>query len=98
VHRALGQQASLSEEPRVSEPVRGGSDPFSEGEANVGFMCAPSFFWLRELEAPPVELLGTAPVFQDSRTPGRPVYFSDVIVRRESPARSFLGLRSTEKS
>jgi phosphate/phosphite/phosphonate ABC transporter binding protein len=32
-------------------------------------------------------------VFQDSRTPGRPVYFSEMIVRRGSPVGSFLDLR-----
>ncbi|CAA9451324.1 MAG: ABC transporter, substrate-binding protein (cluster 12, methionine/phosphonates) [uncultured Rubrobacteraceae bacterium] len=93
VRRALGWRASLSVETRVSGPVRGGDDPFSEGEADVGFMCTPSFFWLRELEGPPVELLPAAPVFGDCRAPGRPVYFSEVVVRRESPARSFLDLR-----
>lgn len=93
VRRALGQRASLLVEPRVSGPMRGVEDPFSTGEADVGFMCAPSFFWLRELEEPPVELLPAAPVFQDSRTLGRPVYFSEMIVRRESPVGSFLDLR-----
>ena len=80
-------------EPRVSGPLRGGEDLFSKGEADVGFMCAPSFFWLRELKVPPVELLPAAPVFEDVRTNGQPVYFSEVVVRRESPARSFLDLR-----
>ncbi len=93
VRRELGQRASLSVESRVSGPVRGVEDPFSSGEADVGFMCAPSFFWLRGLEDSPVELLPAAPVFRDARTRGRPVYFSEVIVHRESPARSFLELR-----
>lgn len=93
VRRSLGQQASLLVEPRVSGPVRGGYDPFSAGEADVGFMCTPSFFWLRELETPPVELLPAAPVFGDVRARGRPVYFSEVVVRRESVAESFLDLR-----
>jgi len=55
----------------------------------------PVVFWLRELEEPPVELLPAAPVFQDSRTPGRPVCFSERIVHRESPVRSFLDLRGS---
>lgn len=89
----MGHRASLSAESRVSGPVRGAGDPFSEGEADVGFMCAPSFFWLREPEGPPVELVGAAPAFRDHRAPGRPVYFSEVVVHRESSARSFSGLR-----
>lgn len=70
-------------------------NPFSTAEADISFMCTPSFFWLRELEEPPIELLPAAPVFQDSRTPGRPVCFSEMIVHRESPVRSFLDLRGS---
>lgn len=93
VGRKLGLRVSLSVESRVSGPVRGGDDPFSRGEADVGFMCAPSFFWLREPETPPVELALAAPVFRDGRALGRPVYFSEVVVRRESPVESFRELR-----
>jgi phosphonate transport system substrate-binding protein len=93
VRRVLRQRVSLSVEPRISGPMRGTDDPFSEGEADVGFMCAPSFLWLRKLERPPVELIGAAPVFRDSRARGRPVYFSEVITHRESPAQSVLDLR-----
>ena len=95
VRRTLGRRASISVETQVSGPMRGGGDPFSKGEADIGFVCAPSFFWLREMENPPVELLPTAPVFGDVRSPGQPVYFSEVVVRRESPARSFLDLRGS---
>jgi len=75
--------------------VKGGDDPLSKGEADVGFLCTPSFFWLRELERSPVELLPVAPVFGDVRTPGQPVYFSEVVVRRESPSRAFPDLRGS---
>jgi phosphonate transport system substrate-binding protein len=93
VRQALGQRASLSVEPRVSGPVRGAEDPFSRGEADVGFMCAPSLFWLLESADPPVGLLPAAPVFRDDRAPGEPVYFSELVVRADSPAGSFLDLR-----
>ena len=93
VQRVLGQRALLSVESRVSGPMKGADDPFSKGVADVGFICTPSFFWLRELEKRPVELLPAAPVFRDGRALGRPVYFSEVIVRRESPVRTFPGLR-----
>ena len=93
VRRTLGLRASLSVESRVSGPMRGAENPFSEGAADVGFMCAPSFLWLLEHETPPVELLPAAPVFRDGRAPGRPVYFSELVVRRDSLAESFLDLR-----
>lgn len=93
--RMMGRRTSLLLETEVSGPTGVFDDPFSRGEADVGFMCAPPFVRLRELDPPPVELLG-APVFQDVRTSGSPVYFSEVVVRREDPARSFgdLGQRS----
>jgi phosphonate transport system substrate-binding protein len=87
------ERTSLRTEARVSGPERGSADPFSGNEADVGFMCLPSFVWLRELRPPPAELLGVAPVFEDARASGRPVYFCEVVVRREAPVRSFDGLR-----
>jgi phosphonate transport system substrate-binding protein len=94
VRQTLGYEgASLEVESRVSGPERGVVDPFTREEADVGFMCLPSFVWLRELSPPPVELLGVAPVFEDPRASGRPVYFCDVVVRRDAPVRSFAGLR-----
>jgi ABC-type phosphate/phosphonate transport system substrate-binding protein len=94
VRRTLGcERTSLRVEARVSGPERGSADPFSGDEADVGFMCLPSFLWLRELRPPPVELLGVAPVFEDARASGRPLYFCDVVVRREAPVRSFAELR-----
>jgi phosphonate transport system substrate-binding protein len=94
VRRTLGcERTSLRVEARVSGPVKGTEDPFSTGEVDVGFMCSPSFVWLRELRPAPVELLGVAPVFGDARAAGRPVYFCDVVVRRDGPIRSFADLR-----
>lgn len=86
--RMMDLRTSIRLETEVSGPADVLDDPFSSGEADVGFMCAPPFVRLRELDPPPVELLG-APAFRDVRASGRPVYFSEVVVRREDPARSF---------
>ena len=93
VRRHLGYDASLRAQTSVSGPGRGAEDPFSEGEADVGFVCSPSYTWLRERRPPPAELLGVAPVFRDERNGGRPVYFCDVIARRDTPVRTFVDLR-----
>jgi phosphonate transport system substrate-binding protein len=94
VRRTLGcERISLRVETLISGPEKGSEDPFSRDEADVGFMCSPSFVWLRESRSPPAELLGVAPVFEDARASGRPVYFCDVVVRRDAPIRSFAGLR-----
>ena len=92
-----GRGIALASEERVSGPqqssVDRSEDPFSRGEADVGFLCAPTYIRLRERKHPPAELLGVAPVFADERARGKPVYFCDVIVRRRSPARSFWDLK-----
>jgi phosphonate transport system substrate-binding protein len=72
--------------------VERSEDPFSRGEADVGFLCAPTYLGLGERERPPAELLGVAPVFADERARGEPVYFCDMIVSRGSSARSFWDL------
>jgi phosphonate transport system substrate-binding protein len=84
----LGGGAKLMLEPRLSGP-RLQDDPFELGDADVGFMCAPSLVLLGESERPSIELLPVAPVFADARGEGRPVYFSDVVVRAGSEITSF---------
>ena len=92
--RRLGHDgASLQVETRVSGPERGTADPFTSCEADVGFVCSPSYLWLREREPSPVELLGVAPVFGNGRNGGRPVYFCDVISARGNEVNGFADLR-----
>jgi len=75
-------------EERISGPLAGDDEPFSRGEADIGFVCAPSYRVLRGT----VELL-PALVPLDARANARPVYFADVIVRNDAPFRSFHDLR-----
>ena len=93
VQRTLGHEGvSLRVESQASGPQnRGECSSFAE-EADVAFMCAPSFVWLRDLRPPPVELLGVLPVFDDERNQGKPVYFCDVVVRNDAPIQAFSGL------
>lgn len=65
---------------------------FAEGEADVGFICGLPYVQLARQDPPPVELL-VAPVLQGERYGGKPVYYSDVIVHRDSPFRRFEELR-----
>jgi len=90
VQRALGsEQVSLRVESRVSGPPKGGECSSFAEEADVAFMCAPSFIWLRDLRLPPAELLGVLPVFEDERNQGKPVYFCGVVVRNDAPIHAF---------
>jgi phosphonate transport system substrate-binding protein len=80
-------------ETRVSAPDPRETDPFTDGAADVGFLCAPGLFWMSALAHPPVELVPAAFQFDDPRTRGRPVYFADLVVGRSSQARSLADLR-----
>ena len=68
--------ATLEFNEAISGPLPGDDEPFTTGRADVGFVCSPTYRWLR----PKVELL-PLPVPSDARAEGRPVYFGDVIVR-----------------
>ena len=80
---------SLRSETLTSAPPPGEPDPFSRGEADLGFLCAPGYPRLGSA----VELVEAAPLFDDPRTSGRPVFFSDVIVRHDKPAATLADLR-----
>lgn len=67
-------------------------DQFVAGETDVGFICGLPYIQLARQTPPPVELLA-APVLQGERYAGQPIYFSDVIVRRDSPYQTFADLR-----
>lgn len=86
IARHVGAQVVFEE--RISGPLAGDDEPFSRGEADIGFVCAPSYRVLRGT----VELL-PALVPLDVRANARTVYFADVIVRSDSPFRSFDDLR-----
>ena len=69
------------------------SAPLS-GTRSTWRSCArPRSSGCARLRPPPAELLGVAPVFDDERNAGRPVYFCDVIVRDDAPVQTFSDLR-----
>lgn len=81
---------------RLGRPVHlvdGASfDAFAGGTVDAGFLCGLPYVQLARRNPPPVELLA-APVLQGERYGGRPIYYSDVIVHRDSPYRTFADLR-----
>jgi len=70
-------------------------DQVAAGQVDVAFMCGLPYATLAESPACPLELL-TAPVLRGERYQHRPIYFSDVIVRKESPYTSFDDLRGCD--
>jgi phosphate/phosphite/phosphonate ABC transporter binding protein len=73
---------------RLGRPVQlvvGSSfDQFEQGEADLGVICGLPCWWYGDHRPPPVEPLA-APVLAGDRYGGRPVYYSDVVVRHDSP-------------
>src|SRR5215469_2523098 len=59
-------------------------DEFAAGWADVGFVCGLVYVRMARQADCPIELLA-APVLRGKRYAGRPIYFSDVIVRKDSP-------------
>ena len=63
------------------------------GEAHVGVVCGLQYVYAVDRDVQPgVELL-CAPVMRAPRYQHRPIYFSEVVVRRDNSARSLLDLR-----
>jgi phosphonate transport system substrate-binding protein len=67
-------------------------DQIAAMQVDVAFMCGLPYATLAESPAGPVELLA-APVLHGERYQHKPIYFSDVIVRQESPYTAFDHLR-----
>ena len=67
-------------------------EQFRTGELDAGFICGLPYIQLARQTPAPVELLA-APVIAGERYGGRPIYFSDVIVRRSSSTQTFGELR-----
>jgi phosphonate transport system substrate-binding protein len=84
VYRFLADRIGERLGRRVELVVGSSFDQFEHGEADLGVICGLPYVWLAARRPPPVEPLA-APVLSGPRYAGRPVYYSDVIVRRDSP-------------
>lgn len=67
-------------------------DLLTTGEIDIGWICGLLYIWKKMHAQAPLELLA-APVMRFKHYDDRPVYFSDVIVQRDSPFQTFADLR-----
>ncbi len=65
---------------------------FDEGNIQILWLCGLPYVHKADLQESDMELLAV-PVPADQRYQGRAIYFSDVIVRTESPLKTFAELR-----
>ncbi len=68
-------------------------EEFTNEAADIGFLCGLQYIHMKNLPACPIELL-VAPVLQGQRYQHKPIYYSDIIVRRESPFTNFDDLQN----
>lgn len=88
ISQGTGMDVHLEFNEQISGPLEHDENPFADDKADIGFVCAPTFRFLKDdLELLPV------PVPVDVRAKGKPVYFADVVVQAGSPFRSFDDLR-----
>jgi phosphonate transport system substrate-binding protein len=84
VYRFLAERISDCLGQPVELIVGTSFDQFERGEADLGVICGLPYVWLANRHPAPVEPLA-APVLRGARYGGRPIYYSDVIVRHDSP-------------
>lgn len=85
----LDVEVTLASEEARSGPGPGTPNPFADGTADVGFVCAPSYVWMAARDTPSVQLAGVAPVHNDPRNGGRAEYYSELVVHADSEVHSF---------
>ena len=88
IAKDLGATIEFNES--ISGPLAGDDEPFTNGRADIGFVCSPTYRWLQRK----VELL-PLPVPADPRSNGRPVYFGQVIVRADRAVRTLEDLHGS---
>jgi ABC-type phosphate/phosphonate transport system substrate-binding protein len=80
----LSAPVSLEARTKLSGPEVGSADPFADGRAEVGFLCAPAAVPTAIREQGGFELLNLAPVFDDVRYAGQPHCYCDIVVREDT--------------
>jgi len=88
ISRYIGEQTGLPTRLVVGDSP----EELSSGQVDVGFMCGLPYSLMARRKDAPIEVLA-APVLLPERYGVEPRYFSDVVVRRDSPFASFEDLR-----
>ena len=86
VQKSLQTSVSLESRTKLSGPEVGSLDPFADGLAEVGFLCAPAAVPHAVRQHAGFDLLGLAPLFDDTRYLGNPTCYCDLVVHERNPA------------
>jgi phosphonate transport system substrate-binding protein len=88
----LGGKLEIAWEFITGPPWQEREQMLDSGQINIGWICGLPYVQKIDREDAQLELLA-APVMSAPRYQDKPIYFSDVIVRKESSFRSFEDLR-----
>lgn len=86
LEKVLDCDSRLIVESRWSAPPPGKPDPFTSNEVDIAFLCSTGYVKMLDDGNPNMELLPVAPVFDHPLIERNPVYFSEVIVRKDKEA------------
>lgn len=92
IARYVGQKSGLQAEFPAGLGWRERFSELDAGRIDVGWICGLPYILHAGKEDSKVELL-VAPVMKAERYGGRPVYFSDVVVRADCPYQTFADLK-----
>jgi phosphonate transport system substrate-binding protein len=92
ISRYLAQRLQVPAELVLEPPWTERLNLLSQGQLELGWICGLPYIRAAAIGASPFEPL-VAPVVDRPRYDNKPIYFSDVIVRRESAYRSFADLK-----
>jgi phosphonate transport system substrate-binding protein len=84
IARYVGEKVGCQTTLRVGQSF----DEFAEEQVDVAFICGLPYVRMASQLSCPIELLA-APVILGERYRSNPIYFSDVVVRSDSPYASF---------
>lgn len=88
----LGEQLGIETEFIDNIPWQEREHLLDTQEAHLGWICGLPYIWKADQEHPHVELVA-APVMQNPRYQQQPIYYSDVIVHKDSDYYRFDDLR-----
>jgi phosphonate transport system substrate-binding protein len=88
----LGKKLGLPTEFIADIPWQERERLFDLGKIQINWICGLPYVWKADQVDPQIELLA-APVMQAVRYQGQSVYFSDVVVHRDSPFQRFADLQ-----
>ena len=89
----LSQRANVQIEWQSKNDWRSRENDFNHGKIEMAWVCGLPYVWKADNPEIDIELLA-APVMAGSRYQEKPIYYSDVIVKSDSPLKNFLDLKN----